>query len=72
MSRGPATYRKSDLKRGIKALESAGLKVARVEIQSDKIVLIPDNGATTVDADPQPHDLLDNWMAKRAHSIEGH
>jgi hypothetical protein len=72
MSRGPATYRKSDLKRGIKALESAGLKVARVEIQPDKIVLIPDNGATAMAAETKPEDSLDNWMAKRAHSTEGH
>jgi hypothetical protein len=39
MSRGLATYRKSDLKRGIKALESAGLKLARVEISKEGTII---------------------------------
>jgi hypothetical protein len=57
MSRGPATYRKSDLKRGIKALESAGLKLGRVEIQPGKIILFPANGATITA--PNPWDAED-------------
>jgi len=44
MSKGPATFRKSDVKRGIEALELAGKKVARVEIdKAGKIILFPDN-----------------------------
>lgn len=35
MSRGPATFRQSDLRRAVKALLSAGVEVARVEIDRD-------------------------------------
>jgi len=45
MSKGPSTFRKSDVKRGIEALELAGKKVTRVEIdKTGKIILFPDNG----------------------------
>ena len=48
MSKGPATFRKSDVKRGIEALELAGKRVARVEIdKTGKIVFFPDNGGNT-------------------------
>jgi|RhiMetdeSRZDD1v2_1073273.scaffolds.fasta_scaffold1942873_2 hypothetical protein len=45
MSKGPSTFRKTDVKRGIAALELAGKKVARVEIdKTGKIILFPANG----------------------------
>jgi hypothetical protein len=54
MSRGPATFRKSDVKRGIKALESAGLKVGRVEISREgKIILFPDKDENSEGNDSQ-------------------
>jgi hypothetical protein len=68
MSKAASNFRRTDVKRAIQAVESAGLTVGRVELQGGKIVLFPDKGAV---ADPQPQDSLDNWMAKRAHSIEG-
>jgi hypothetical protein len=43
VSRGNAPFRKSDVTRGIKALESAGKKLGRVEISEGKIILFPDN-----------------------------
>jgi hypothetical protein len=36
-------FRKIDIKRGIEALKSAGVKLGRVEIQEGKIILFPDN-----------------------------
>ena len=45
MSKGPSTFRKSDVKRGIEALELAGKRVARVEIdKAGKIVIVTTNG----------------------------
>lgn len=43
------TFRKADLERMIKAAESAGLKVGRIEIDNGgKITLIADNGTSEV------------------------
>ena len=50
MPKGPCTFRKSDVKRGIAALESAGLKVNRVEISREgKIILFPDKSGNAGD-----------------------
>lgn len=46
MSKRPSNFRKSDIKRGVQALEMAGHKVARVEVEAGKIILIIDNGDT--------------------------
>lgn len=43
MSKGPSNFRITDLKRGLKGLESAGAKVNRVEMQPGKIVFILNN-----------------------------
>jgi hypothetical protein len=51
MSKGPSTFRKNDVKRGIEALELAGKKVGRVEIdKAGKIILFPDNEVATGEA----------------------
>jgi|RhiMetdeSRZDD1v2_1073273.scaffolds.fasta_scaffold242901_2 hypothetical protein len=45
MSKTPSTFRKADIKRGVEALKSAGLKVARVEIdKSGKLIFISADG----------------------------
>jgi hypothetical protein len=51
MSKGPSTFRQTDVKRAIRAAESAGKKVDRVEIDRDGkiVVLFPDNGETNTD-----------------------
>jgi hypothetical protein len=46
MPKAKSTFRKNDVKRAIAAVESAGVKVERVEIdKAGKISLIPSNGA---------------------------
>lgn len=41
MSRGPCTFRESDLRRAVRAVEAAGKEVAAVEISADgKIRLV--------------------------------
>jgi hypothetical protein len=57
MSRGPAKFRKSDVKRAAQALESAGLIVGRVELQSGKVVFFP----RTEDSDFKPQDESNEW-----------
>jgi hypothetical protein len=41
VSRGPSAFRQRDLTRAVKAVEDAGVGVARVEIERGKIVIIP-------------------------------
>jgi hypothetical protein len=43
MSKGPATFRMADLKRGMQALKGGGAKVKRVEVQPGKIVFVIDD-----------------------------
>jgi hypothetical protein len=46
MSKSPSNFRQTDVKRGWKALESAGAKVKRVEFEGGKVVFILDPDAT--------------------------
>lgn len=51
MSRGRCTFRQRDLTAAVKAVEAAGVGVARVEVDKDgKIIIIP--GKPPVPADP--------------------
>jgi hypothetical protein len=46
MSKGPSTFRKSDFKRGIEAVELAGKRVARIEIdKTGKMAFIVDDAS---------------------------
>jgi hypothetical protein len=51
MSKAASNFRRTDVKRAIQAVESAGLKVSRVELQGGKVILFPDNGATAGERD---------------------
>ena len=47
MSRGPVTFKQSDLTRAIKAFLAAGLEVARAEIFKDgRIIIVPGEPTT--------------------------
>lgn len=48
MSTGRSNFRETDVKRAVRAVESAGMKIARVELEKGKIVIVPDNGAQPV------------------------
>lgn len=44
MSRAPSTFRESDLKRAVRAIEAAGKKVTAVEIEDGRIKIKIKNG----------------------------
>jgi len=44
MSKRQSTFRVTDVRRAVQATESAGLKVARIELLPGKIIIIPSNG----------------------------
>jgi hypothetical protein len=56
------------VKRGLKALKTAGAAVKRVVIEGSKIEFILD-GADEASAENEP---LDKWMAAHANATEGH
>jgi hypothetical protein len=47
MSRAPSTFRESDVKRALRAIEAAGKKAASVEIKSGRIKIRLKNGTGT-------------------------
>jgi len=62
MSRGPCTFRQRDLTAAIKALQAAGVKDARVEVEKGKIVVVIGNhGDTPASADKE--ELVSEWPA---------
>jgi hypothetical protein len=70
MSKSPSNFRLTDVRRGLKALETAGAKVKRVEFEGDKFVFILDPDAT--DETGAENEPLDKWMAAHAVATEGH
>ena len=75
MPRAKCKFTQTDVKRGIKAIESAGLKVGRVEIQEEKIVLFTDSSNEKA---PEQNSAIDleRWLDKRgknhARPSQGH
>jgi hypothetical protein len=41
MSSQPSSFRRTDVKRAVQAMQAAGLKVARVELHGSKVLIIP-------------------------------
>jgi hypothetical protein len=46
MSKAASHFRENDVKRLVRSVERAGVKIGRVELQGGKVILFPDNGAT--------------------------
>jgi hypothetical protein len=56
-------FRQTDLKRAVKAVRDAGVEIARVEVEKDKIVLV-----TASSIEPEAHTDLGEWIASNARS----
>jgi hypothetical protein len=41
MSSQPSNFRRTDIKRAMQAMQAAGLKVARVELDGSKVTIVP-------------------------------
>ena len=51
MSASPSNFRRTDVKRAVQAVQSAGLRVARVELVGGKVSIIPADGESVEIAD---------------------
>ena len=61
MSKGPLTFKQTDLLRAIKTFQKLGLPIGRAEIDRDgKIVVVVGEGKAKSEADE-----LDRWLTKR-------
>jgi hypothetical protein len=59
-----AKFRKTDLTRAVKAMEAAGLKIARVDFDKDGKFSI----VTSLQPESHPEHALDEWMARNART----
>jgi hypothetical protein len=67
MSRAPLSFKQRDLTRAIKAVEAAGLTIARAEVDKDgKIVIVPGR------PEAGEQNELDAWIGKHADAAQGH
>jgi hypothetical protein len=63
MSASPSDFRRTNVKRALLAVQSAGLRVARVELDGGKITIIPANGAS-VEITDNSNNSFDKVMRK--------
>ncbi len=61
MSRGPQTFRQSDLTRAIKGAQAAGIAVARITIAKDGKIEIDTGSAPEAETNSTPGE--DQWSA---------
>jgi hypothetical protein len=45
MSKAASSFRRTDVKRAVQAVESAGVKIGRIELEKGKIIIFPDSAA---------------------------
>jgi len=66
MSRGPTTFRQSDLTRASRGARNAGVQVSRAEIGKDGKIIIVVGEASNVSSNAEltPDDELKRWRSK--------
>jgi hypothetical protein len=63
MSSQPSNFRRTDVKRAVQAVRAAGLRVARVELEGGKVLIIPAGDDSVEIADS--NNSFDKIMRKR-------
>jgi predicted lipoprotein len=63
MSYSPSNFRRTDVKRAVQAVQAAGLKVARVELDGGKVLIIPADDESAESAD-NSNNSFDKIMRK--------
>jgi hypothetical protein len=58
MSKAASNFRRTDVKRAVQAVESAGVKIGRIELERGKIVIFPDGAAPEQDTRPNTFDQV--------------
>jgi|NGEPerStandDraft_6_1074524.scaffolds.fasta_scaffold180286_2 hypothetical protein len=70
MAKGKCTFRKTDITRLFSAAATAGVKVARVEVQAGKLTLIPDNECTTPEGSKSSESKINPWDEVLIHAAD--
>jgi hypothetical protein len=52
MSGAASNFRRTDVKRAVQAVESAGVKIERIELEKGKIVIFPNNNGAGTNGEP--------------------
>ena len=55
MSKQQSNFRETDVKRAIRAVENAGVKIGRIELQKGKIIIVPGAPEIKPPADDRPN-----------------
>jgi len=63
MPRKPCNFKKTDVTRAVAAVRTAGLDVARVEIEAGKITVVPGKPANDETVNPWDHHEDQKWPA---------
>lgn len=69
MTRRSATVTQAQITRAVKAVQAAGLVVAKVEVDADGKVVVTSAASGPSAPEPTP---LEKWRAERARQAEGH
>jgi acylphosphatase len=68
MTRRPSTFRQADISRAVKAAQTAGLAIGKVEVAPDGTIRV------IVASTPElsPANSFDQWKSKNARAAQGH
>jgi hypothetical protein len=68
MTRRPSTFRQADVSRAVKAAQTAGLTIGKVEVAPDGTIRVIVANAPEL----SPANPFDQWKSKNARAAQGH